>query len=112
RRREGQCAPRSRHVHASAGPPRHGGESSRWRASASARVDLLRVQALASICQTGQHVLSGDTWIIRQDIVVAPSLRQEINDELHGQARALDDRLTDQYVRVGDNALLPFHGGV
>src|SRR5579884_1404076 len=112
---KGSCAVSSPRRPRSARPNHRGSPESQWQgksrlqATASARIHFLLVQTRARVRQTGQHVFTGYTGVIGQDIVEAPSLCQQIDNELHGQARAANNRLTDQHLWVGYDTILPLH---
>jgi len=47
---------------------------------------------------------------VLQDLGFSPALTQQLNDELDGNPRPLDDRLTDEDLGVQFNSLLPVNG--
>jgi hypothetical protein len=55
------------------------------------------------------NVLMHDSWIVRQNIRLAPTLSYQADDELDGKPGAADDGLASEHVRVKSNARMIGH---
>ena len=69
------------------------------------RERLIFVGQIAGVRQTGKDVLSGQARIVDEDVVLGLASGEEFKDELGGEARTADDRLTSQDLGVDDDAL-------
>ena len=67
------------------------------------------MQEFTGILEAGEDILFRDLRIALKNPLVAPAGGQQIHDELHGDSRAGNDRLTGQYARIDCNSGLLFH---
>ncbi len=63
--------------------------------------------AFAGVRQARLDILARQLRIVAQDVGFAPSLRQQVHDELHRQPCTLNDRLAYQHLRIDRDPLLP-----
>jgi hypothetical protein len=59
------------------------------------------LEQLVSVRQAGADVLDGEAGIVVEDLLVRPACREQADDELDRQPRALDDRLADENGGIG-----------
>src|SRR5262249_21399646 len=74
------------------------------------RIDLFGLQPLTGVGQTGAEVLVCQARIIAEYVGLRPVLGHQVDENLDGQARALNHGFAGQYCRVQHNTLLPAHG--
>jgi hypothetical protein len=70
---------------------------------------LIFVGQITGIRQTSEDVLSRQARIVRENVILGLSRRQEFQNELDGETRATDHRLACQDLRVNDDALRQRH---
>jgi len=64
---------------------------------------------LVSVGQTGLNVLGGEVIVLLPNLLGRVTSRQKLQDELHGDARTFDYRLSDEHILVGTDSIAPVH---
>ena len=59
-------------------------------------IDALGAQNVTGIAQAGDNVLARHARLILDDVAIRPAIREQADDEIHGQARAPHDGLARQ----------------
>lgn len=67
------------------------------------------MQDLARVRQAGADIVSFERWVAVEDLLLGPTRCQEINDELDGDPRALDNRFPYKDLRVHRDVVTPVH---
>src|SRR3990172_7419678 len=81
----------------------------RWAASSGAgrREDALLGEDVPRVRDAGTDVFDGEAWVLGDDLVEAPSSRDEVEHELDGEARAAHDGLPHEDSWVRGDAVAP-----
>ena len=64
------------------------------------------VHQIGTVGEAGQHILACEARIVRQNVFFGLAGRQKFQDELDGQARSLDYRLSGRDFRIDLDALV------
>jgi hypothetical protein len=73
------------------------------------QVNSLRLENLPGVSEAGLNVFRGQVVVFAKNMLCRPASTEQVHDEFDGNARALDDGLAHQHLRVHDNSLAPFH---
>ncbi len=74
------------------------------------RINFLGLKRFSRVAQAGLYVLSGQTRVVVQNVLLRPALGEKPDNELHSEASSLYHRLPDKNCGVNDDSLLPGHG--
>lgn len=65
------------------------------------------MQHIAGGAETRPDVRLSDTGVVARDVILGPSLGEQVDDVLDGETAALDDRLAGQDGRIEEDAFSP-----
>src|SRR5882757_5271986 len=82
----------------------------RKRILGRAREYFLRAQRIACVGKTSDDVVVGNTWVIPEDIGLAPSVGHQADHEFDRNPRPADDRFAGEHVGGERNARMLRHG--
>jgi hypothetical protein len=71
--------------------------------------DFLGLKHSTGIDETGVNIFKADTRVIAQDLIGAPALGKEVNNEFNRKASPSNDWLTNQDIWVKRDASLLIH---
>ena len=70
---------------------------------------LFRLKQFAGVAQASEHILRREVGVLSDQLRRRPTVGETIEDELHRQPRAFDDRLADQNCWISLDPLFPTH---
>lgn len=71
--------------------------------------DLFLSQKVSGISKAGMNVFLCKTGIVPQNLLVAPSLGEQIQNKLYRQSSSANDRFACQNGNISENVLIPSH---
>src|SRR5712692_2036549 len=73
----------------------------KWSHSNTAWLDDREMTGpIVTRCETGNHILVGDAWVVRQNFGFVPAIGHQPNHEFDGKPSVADDRLSQQHFRI------------
>src|SRR6266536_3363664 len=90
-------------------PSPNRGRPARSRLAGNEGVEFFGLHDRARVLQRGLEIFVGQSGIVLENLFFGPALSQKVDNQLHRQAGAADDRLAHENLRVYDDAFLPGH---
>src|SRR6187402_2457010 len=73
------------------------------------RVDALVLHYFRRVREGGADILILELRVVGKDLLVRPRFGEEVDQQLDGDARARDDGLVHEHLRVNGNSVAPIH---